>query len=91
MDEAHISFLARILRKEEFLPRYVVVRSEYMRGRTVTFPADVRLNDTGPFRRSIRPWGKGSDVFFFNLTAPQCSKAGLGTNDECVVTIIPRD
>lgn len=46
------------------------------------------LDDAGPFERNIRPWGKGSDVFFFNLTAAQCAKARLDTNDECVVTIV---
>ncbi|MCO5148117.1 MAG: hypothetical protein M9895_18335 [Aquamicrobium sp.] len=91
MNKAPVSFPARVLRKEEFLPRYVVVKSEYAVGRVHAFPADVILNDAGPFRRNIRPWGKGSDVFFFNLTAPQCDKAGLDTNDECGVTIIPRD
>lgn len=85
-----ISFAARVLRKEEFLPRYIVVKAEYVRGRTRAFPADVMLNDAGPFRRNIRPWGKGSDVFFFNLTAPQCDKAGLGTNDACTVTLVPK-
>lgn len=91
MDKAPISFPARVLRKEEFLPRYVVVKAKYVPGRTSAFPADVMLNNAGPFRRNIRPWGKGSDVFFFNLTAPQCDKAGLDTNDECVVTIIPKE
>jgi hypothetical protein len=80
-----------VLRKEEFLPRYIVVKPDYVLGRTRAFAADVMLNDAGPFRRNIRPWGKGSDVFFFNLTAPQCDKAGLGTNDACMVTIIPKD
>lgn len=90
MDKASISFPARILRKQEFLPRYVVVKAQYVPGRAKAFAADVMLNDAGPFRRNIRPWGKGSDVFFFNLTAPQCDRAGLDTNDECVVTIIPK-
>lgn len=88
---AEVSFGARVLRKEEFLPRYIVVKPEYVRGRTRAFSADVMLNDAGPFRRNIRPWGKGSEVFFFNLTAPQCDKAGLGTNDMCTVTIVPKD
>ncbi len=91
MDEARSSFSARILRKEEFLPRYVVVRPEHVLGRTRAFPADIMLNDAGPFRRNIQPWGKGADVFFFNLTAPQCAKAGLDTHDTCLVTLIPRD
>lgn len=91
MNKASISFSARILRKKDILPRYIVVKPEDVRGRTRAFPADVMLNDAGPFRRNIRPWGKGSDVFFFNLTAPQCRKAGLDTNDECVVTIVPKE
>lgn len=86
-----VSFPARILRKEDFLPRYVVVKPEYVAGRTAAFPADVFLNDAGPFARNIRPWGKGSDVFFFNLTEQQCQKAGLGTNVPCTVTIIPKE
>ena len=85
------TFKARILRKEAFLPRYVVVKPEHVRGRTGTFLARVTLNDAGPFERNIRPWGKGSDVFFFNLTDPQCRKAGLETSDPCVVTILPAD
>lgn len=91
MDKSPASFTARVLRKEAFLPRYIVVKPEHACGRVHSFPADVMLNDAGPFRRNIRPWGKGSDVFFFNLTAPQCEKAGLDTNDRCTVTIIPRD
>jgi hypothetical protein len=83
-------FRTRILRKQAALPRYVVVKPEYVMGRTQAFPVTVMLNDSGPFERNIRPWGKGSDVFFFNLTEPQCRKAGLDTNDECVVTIIPK-
>lgn len=91
MGQGQISFTARILRKQATLPRYIVVESAHVRGRTQAFPAVVRLNDSGPFERNIRPWGKGSDVFFFNLTEPQCRKAGLDTNDRCVVTIIPRN
>lgn len=90
MDRHKVQFSARILRKEDFLPRYVVVKPEYATGRTQAFAAEIWLNDAGPFTRNIRPWGKGSDVFFFNLTAPQCTKAGLNTHDECRVTIIPR-
>lgn len=86
-----VTFPARVLRKQDFLPRYVVVAPEHVRGRTRAFPADVTLNGAGPFRRNIRPWGKGSDAFFFNLTAPQCEKAGLDANDPCMVAIVPLD
>lgn len=91
MKRAQVSFSARVLRKQDNLPRYVVVKSQYVTGRSSAFPADVMLNDAGPFERNIRPWGKGSDVFFFNLTAQHCARAGLGTDDECTVTIIAKD
>ena len=86
-----VRFSARILRKESFLPRYIVVKPEHVGGRTAAFAADVMLNEAGPFRRTIRPWGKGSDVFFFNLTAPQCAAARLDTHDLCTVTLLPRE
>lgn len=86
-----VSFPARLLRKQPFLPRYVVVKPDHVGGRTAAFVADILLNQSGPFRRTIRPWGKGSPVFFFNLTAVQCAKAGLDTNDTCTVTLIALD
>ncbi|MEL6640326.1 MAG: hypothetical protein AAFP98_03265 [Pseudomonadota bacterium] len=91
MSGTEITFTGRILRKQEDLPRYVVVKPEHVRGHTAAFSANVKLNDAGPFARNIRPWGKGSDVFFFNLTAQQCKKANLDTNDECLVTILPKE
>jgi hypothetical protein len=89
MNEGGTRFPARILRKQDDLPRYVVVKPEFVSGRTSAFAAEVMLDAHGPFRRNIRPWGKGSDVFFFNLTAQHCAQAGLDTNDTCVVTIFP--
>lgn len=90
MPHAEITFSTRILRKQDDLPRYVVVKPAHVAGRNSAFPAEVTLNGIGPFERNIRPWGKGSDVFFFNLTAAQCAKAGLKTNDTCQVTITPK-
>ena len=89
MTDGAITFEARILRKDPALPRYTVVAPEHDAGRSTAFVADVMLNDTGPFRRNIRPWGKGSDIFFFNLTGPHCAKARLDTNDRCKVTLLP--
>lgn len=87
MERSEITFVARVLRKQDDLPRYIVVTSEHLGDRSKAFAADIMLNGAGPFARNIRPWGKGSGVFFFNLTASQCTKAGLETNDECNVTI----
>lgn len=88
--DIEIRFHARILRKQADLPRYIVVKPEHVPGYANAFPAYVTLNNSPPFERNIRPWRKSSDVFFFNLTEPQCRSAGLDTGDECVVTIIPR-
>ncbi len=91
MTEGAITFSARILRKQPDLPRYIVVKPGHVEGRTKSFRAMVRLNGSPAFERNIRPWGKGSDVFFFNLTDPQCRKAGLDTGDLCTVCIDPVD
>ena len=85
---SEVVFTTRILRKQAGLPRYIVLKPEHVQGHAVAFPALVSLNGAAPFWRNIRPWGKGSDVFFFNLTEPQCKAAGLDTGDKCVVTII---
>lgn len=82
-------FRSRILRKQADLPRYIVVKPQHACDHDKSFPALVTLNGSARFERNVRPWGKGSDVFFFNLTEPQCVKAGLDTGDECAVTIEP--
>lgn len=91
MPRTPIRFRARILRKQDGLPRYVVLGPDLLPGRSKAFPAEVMLNEAGPFPRNIHPWGKGVDVFFFNLTAVQCQRAGLDTGDECQITVTPLD
>ena len=86
-----ITFTARILRKQPDLPRYVVVPPGHVAGHAHAFAARVCLNDAPAFERNIRPWSKGSDVFFFNLTEPQVKRARLDTGDTCTVTIEPID
>jgi hypothetical protein len=89
MNQTEIVFTSRILRKKADLPRYIVVKPEHVAGYDRSFAALVSLNGSPPFTRNVRPWGKGSDVFFFNLTELQCKKAGLDTNNECVISIKP--
>lgn len=83
-----IKFKTRILRKQDFLPRYIVVNPKHFSASGKAFVAKVMLNDVGPFERNVKPWGRESDLFFFNLTEPQCQKAGLNTNDEVLVTMM---
>jgi len=88
---AFATFTTKVLRKETFLPRYIVVRPEHAARQGAAYAAMVTLNEAGPFPRNIRPWGKGSDVFFFNLTEAHCKAARLDTHDPVTVTITPLD
>ena len=76
MSQSEFSFQTRILRKHHSLPRYIGVNPEFVEGRTVSFRADVLLDGAGPFERNIRPWGKGSDVFFSTSPNPNAKKQG---------------
>lgn len=87
MGSHEIRFTATILRKQADLPRYIIVKPEHVAGHATAFAGQVTLNGAGPFARNIRPWGKGSDAFFFNLTAQHCKKAGVDTGDECTIAI----
>ncbi len=89
MGEPEIRFSAKILRKQTDLPRYIIVKAEHVGARSKAFQASVRINNSPAFKRMIRPWGKGSDAFFFNLTQPHCKKAGVETGDACDVSIEP--
>jgi hypothetical protein len=84
-----IRFTATILRKQDDLPRYIIVKPEHLAGQTGSFAAQVSLDDGSAFARNIHPWGKGSDAFFFNLTQAQCRSSGVDTGNICEVMIIP--
>ena len=84
---AVIRFTATILRKQASLPRYIVVTPSHVSGHDRAFEAEVSLNGGPVFRRNIRPWGKGSDAYFFNVTAEQCAQWGVDTGDEVGVEI----
>ncbi|WP_133487801.1 DUF1905 domain-containing protein [Aliiroseovarius marinus] len=89
MTQGAISFDAVILRKQDDLPRYILVKPEIARAFSGSFDAQITLNDCAPFHRRIHPWGKGSKAYFFNLTQVQCRKAGVDTGDCCHVTVTP--
>lgn len=86
-----LTFRARIARKQPDLPRFVVVPAELVAGRTGAFAATVTLNGGPAFQRNVRPWGKGQDVYFFNLTEPQCTRSGVDTGDICDIVLTPLD
>lgn len=83
-------FRARIARKQPDLPRFVVVPAELVAGRSGAFDALVSLNGGRPFPRRVHPWGKGKDVYFFNLTATVCAAQGVDTGDICDILVEDR-
>ena len=73
--------------EQEDLPRYIIVKAAHMAGHKKTSSARVSLNDGPAFGRNIRPWGKGSDAWFFNLTQDQCRRSDARTGDRVKVRI----
>ena len=74
------SLTAKLLRKDPSLPVYVVVpgkaiASWKLSGTTVV---EGTANGYSFGRRNIKAWGKGSDDWFLEFTAPFCKAAGLG-------------
>ena len=85
-----ITFTATVMRKQDDLPRYVIVSPDDVpEGAENAFQAVVSLNDGPPFLRNVRPWGKTSRAFFFNLTADQCRSSDVDTGDAVKVRITP--
>ena len=76
-----LRFEAAVERKAETLPRYVVVPAEVVEpwGLDGTTPVDVTLGDSPIGRRSLKRWGGGRKVWFFDLTEKQCAPAGGAT------------
>lgn len=84
-----LTFTARITRKQPDLPRFVVVPAAIVADRSGAFDAMVSLNGQPPFPRRIHPWGKGQEVYFFNLTALHCARNRVDTGDICNITLDP--
>ena len=78
-----LRFETTVERKADTLPRYVVVPAELVEPWKLesTTPVEVTLSETPIGRRSLKRWGRGRDVWFFDLTEKQCASAGVDTGD----------
>ena len=57
-----------------------------------TLVALVSVNGSEPFRRVIKPWGKGKDgVWFAELNEQQCKRLKVDTGDRITVTLAPAE
>ena len=88
-----ISLLAEIKRKSADLPRYVEVAEEILEPWNLegTTPIELQIEGGEPVRRSLKRWGKGRPVWFFELTNPICKKAGVDTGDTVEFTLALAD
>lgn len=78
-----IRLSTRLRRKDPSLPVYVVIASEQVRPWQLTGTTVVEGSANGePLgRRTIKPWGRGRDAWFVELTAAFCRRAGLDVGD----------
>lgn len=83
------NFTTTILRKQDDLPRFVMVPSEAVSALDQTagktFVVLCAIDAGVPFRRSVKPWGDGR--WFLDLTDPQCTAAGVDTGDEIAIAL----
>ena len=78
-----ISLLAEIKQKAAELPRYVEVPDALVApwNLDATTPIELRIEGGKPVRRTLKKWGKGRPVWFFELTKPMCKKGNIETGD----------
>ena len=80
-------------RKHASLPRYVVIPASSLAGWELsgTVVVEARLNGIDVGRRSLKRWGSGRDVWFFDLTAAQCERAGVDAGRRVDVELVRAD
>jgi hypothetical protein len=79
----------RLQRKDPGLPVYVVIPGRHLRpwGLAGTTVVEGSANGRALGRRTIKAWGKGSDDWFVELTAPFCRTACLTVGDRVVLAL----
>ncbi len=75
---------AVIERKHPSLPRFVVISADALEAWALegTTMVEVALAGVEIGRRALKRWGPERDVWFVDLTAPQCRAAGVDVGDE---------
>lgn len=79
----------RLKRTHPSLPVYVVIPGRYVQawGITGTTVIEGAANGVSFGRRTIKAWGKCSDDWFVELTAPFCKAAGLKVGDRIALDL----
>ena len=84
---------SEVERHQPSLPRFVVVPDGELEtwGLEQTTVVEVSINGESLGRRSLKAWGPGRDVWFFDLTAAHCDRLGVDTGDVVEVRIRPAE
>lgn len=79
----------KLQRKDPSLPVYVVVSGKFVKpwGLNATTIIEGTANGFPFGRRTIKAWGKGTDDWFVEFTAPFCKTAGLNVGDDIVLEL----
>lgn len=87
--EPQVRLSTRLERKDPSLPVYVVIPSRHVRPWSLTGTTVIEGTANGvPFgRRTIKAWGKGSDEWFVEFTAPFCKAARLKVGDRVALEL----
>lgn len=88
-EKPEVQLSTRLQRKDPGLPVYVVIPSRHVQPWGLTGTTVIEGTANGfPFgRRTIKAWGKGSDDWFVELTAPFCKTAHLNVGDRVVLEL----
>ena len=84
---------SKLLRKDPRLPVYVVIPGKAVASwkLTGTIVVEGTANGHSFGRRNLKAWGKGTDDWFLEFTAPFCQAAALAEGDSLALVFSPAD
>ena len=84
-----VRFTTPLQRKDPRLPVYVVIPGARLKPWSLTGTTVIEgsANGVAIGRRNIKAWGKGSDDWFVEFTAPFCKTARLAVGDEVALEL----
>ncbi len=88
-----VRLTAPLQRKHPNLPVFVVIPGRRVAAWQLTGTTTIECRANGHLtgRRTIKAWGKGSDDWFVEFTAPFCKAAGLAVGDEVKLELVIAD
>lgn len=87
--QTEVKLSTQLQRKDPRLPVYVVIPGQYVQPWRLVGTTVIEGTANGfPFgRRTIKAWGKGSDDWFVEFTAPFCKSAHLNVGDHVILEL----